>query len=119
MTAATWQDIPRGHYAIPIVDPDPPFATIGAVIYQRKRDRLVGPRLVGSVDVDWQTLRDEASFAYDDRDWCINEFLTDPDYHRANYGTWSGRCGICHRRLTDPDSKIRGIGPDCAKAVRT
>lgn len=28
------------------------------------------------------------------------------------------RCIRCGRRLTDPDSKARGIGPDCLKVVR-
>jgi hypothetical protein len=26
-----------------------------------------------------------------------------------------GRCGICGRRLTNPESRERGIGPDCAQ----
>lgn len=30
------------------------------------------------------------------------------------YGTEIGRCGVCHRQLTDPDSRAAGIGPICA-----
>lgn len=31
----------------------------------------------------------------------------------ARYGQLIGRCGRCGRTLTDPDSRTRGIGPDC------
>lgn len=33
------------------------------------------------------------------------------------YGKEIGRCGACHRRLTDDESRLRGIGPDCAKRL--
>lgn len=29
------------------------------------------------------------------------------------YGMFTGKCGICGRPLTDPESVGRGIGPDC------
>jgi hypothetical protein len=32
----------------------------------------------------------------------------------ATYGREIGRCGVCHRHLTDEDSRARGIGPNCA-----
>lgn len=32
----------------------------------------------------------------------------------AEYGHQKGRCGICNRTLTDPESIARGIGPVCA-----
>jgi hypothetical protein len=31
----------------------------------------------------------------------------------ARYGQEIGRCGRCHRTLTDATSRARGIGPDC------
>jgi hypothetical protein len=31
-----------------------------------------------------------------------------------SYGMASGKCGICSRRLTTPESIERGIGPECA-----
>lgn len=36
----------------------------------------------------------------------------------AFYGIRTGRCGRCGRRLTDPESIRRGIGPECAALVR-
>jgi hypothetical protein len=32
----------------------------------------------------------------------------------ATYGQELGRCGVCHRHLTDEESRARGIGPNCA-----
>ena len=37
------------------------------------------------------------------------------DHYRADFGKVTGRCGCCGRTLTDPKSKVRGIGPECAK----
>ena len=34
-----------------------------------------------------------------------------------NFGVETGVCGICGRRLTDPDSIQRGIGPECNKRI--
>jgi hypothetical protein len=38
----------------------------------------------------------------------------DPAQAASNYGHQIGKCGICHRTLTDPESIERGIGPVCA-----
>lgn len=35
--------------------------------------------------------------------------------HMAAYGKTYGKCGICHKTLTDPASIAAGIGPVCAK----
>ena len=35
----------------------------------------------------------------------------------ATYGREIGRCGACHRRLTDQVSRDRGIGPVCAEGL--
>lgn len=37
-----------------------------------------------------------------------------PEAASALYGQKIGRCGVCHRTLTDEDSRARGIGPVCA-----
>lgn len=37
-----------------------------------------------------------------------------PEAASAAYGHEIGRCGICHTRLTNDDSRARGIGPKCA-----
>jgi hypothetical protein len=38
----------------------------------------------------------------------------DPAQAASNYGHQIGKCGICHRTLSDPESIERGIGPVCA-----
>ena len=35
----------------------------------------------------------------------------------AAYGREIGRCGRCHRTLTDEDSRAAGLGPDCASKI--
>jgi len=35
------------------------------------------------------------------------------DTYRAKFGQLTGKCGCCGMRLTDPKSKLIGIGPDC------
>jgi hypothetical protein len=45
--------------------------------------------------------------------------MGDPVAAARRYGLWSGRCGICGRKLTVPASIAEGIGPVCAgKVVR-
>ena len=41
------------------------------------------------------------------------EDLENGDTFRALFGRLTGRCGCCGKALTDPKSKLIGIGPDC------
>lgn len=43
----------------------------------------------------------------------INAILADTRGAMELYGQHIGRCGRCHRTLTDELSRSRGIGPDC------
>jgi uncharacterized protein DUF6011 len=43
----------------------------------------------------------------------IAEILADPHIARVKYGQWRQECGYCGRNLTDWESRLRGIGPDC------
>ena len=43
----------------------------------------------------------------------ILEILNDPHLARTNYGKWRQECGYCGRNLTDAESRLRGVGPDC------
>jgi hypothetical protein len=40
-----------------------------------------------------------------------------PEAAMREYGKHIGKCGHCHRALTDADSRARGIGPVCAGIV--
>jgi hypothetical protein len=61
--------------------------------------------------VAWERLRAEVSY---DKRWDFLEILDDPDQSQALFGKLTGRCGCCGKTLTDPNSKMRGIGPECA-----
>lgn len=49
-------------------------------------------------------------------DWLqvvVDAILGDVAGTRGLFVEISGKCYICGRRLTDPASKMRGVGPDC------
>lgn len=43
----------------------------------------------------------------------LHAFGEDPVAVMAKYGLATGTCGVCGRRLEDPESVARGIGPVC------
>lgn len=47
----------------------------------------------------------------------LKNFGDDPVAVMAKYGIETGVCGVCGRRLTDPESVARGIGPTCYAAI--
>lgn len=135
VAAADWRDLPRGYYAFPLVECDDPFEVVGYRTYRRRtstvirtgrkrgrdditvsvmvRDGITRERFtdyldqVGSDPVDVRQL-DQTDI------WII---LDEPAYFQAEFGKLTGRCGCCGRGLTDPDSKMRGLGPECAKGL--
>lgn len=44
----------------------------------------------------------------------LSLIAADPMDALTRYGKEIGRCGVCHRTLTDEDSRAAGIGPICA-----
>lgn len=44
----------------------------------------------------------------------IERIRENPQEHSTAFGFHSGRCGVCGRLLSNPESVERGIGPDCA-----
>ena len=45
----------------------------------------------------------------------ISEVLADPRNAAIAYGKTFGKCSVCNRDLSDPESVALGIGPVCAK----
>lgn len=45
----------------------------------------------------------------------MDAILVDPERAAKDYGKESKRCSVCHKLLTNEDSRAAGIGPDCAK----
>jgi hypothetical protein len=46
--------------------------------------------------------------------WVLTEILKDPRAARELYASELGHCYVCHKELTDEESRARGIGPVCA-----
>lgn len=127
--AADWRDLPRGHYAIAEHDDEhDDYPLLGYWCYQRKVPRTtktgreIGQhRLISGVFHHSNTITPEQLnqvLADHDRQIDIAQLLKDPDWYRAEFGRFTGRCGCCGKALTDPDSKMRGIGPECARRAR-
>ena len=47
----------------------------------------------------------------------LAKIALDPKQAAINYGLQSERCSMCHRKLTNDDSRKAGIGPVCANKV--
>lgn len=47
----------------------------------------------------------------------LAQISADVESALALYGHEIGRCGVCHRTLTDEESRARGIGPKCAAKI--
>jgi hypothetical protein len=45
----------------------------------------------------------------------LDRIAADPVGAAERYGLEIGKCGICHRTLTNDISRARGIGPVCAE----
>lgn len=140
--ALDFHDLPEGHYALPVweysddEDAEPPL--LGHTTYQRivarttrngkrrGRDAFRTGALIPAPGVDPVHLADTVrrERALDVEMWgpgastqCVLDILLydvrNTDTYRALFGQLTGHCGYCGRELTDPESKMHGIGPDC------
>lgn len=117
-------------------DWNPPI--IGHRLFERKvaricktgrrigRDQFISGRIMVQPDVDHDRIFKALDFEKEclpdefGRDgWAkstIDRIMLDvegDDTYRATFGKLTGRCGCCGKTLTDPTSKLLGIGPDC------
>jgi hypothetical protein len=53
----------------------------------------------------------------DDIKEAVLQAMADPMASAVAYGKKFGRCAVCHRELSDPESIERGIGPICAERM--
>ena len=130
--ATDWHDVPKGFYALHVHEVDEPYELLGYKLFERKTPRTFkNGRTVGghgwrrSYALAPGITASRAAFdklrenALDDTEYCrrsdIDEILYDPEGAQADFGKLTGRCGCCGRTLTDPNSKMRGIGPECIK----
>ncbi len=116
---STVTGLPRGYYAVPIFsgedfDDDGGAATIGHQAFQvRRNGRRTGVTTYARPGIDVDKVLIYA--------WSLTDVYKiaaeDPDWSRAEYGRFASKCGWCGRTLTDPASKLRGIGPECSKGL--
>lgn len=52
-------------------------------------------------------------------EFLLNEIAADPDKYKELYGQKIGKCGHCHKRLTDAESRRIGIGPICRNLLHS
>jgi hypothetical protein len=116
---AWWADIPLGYYAWDIVYQDDDYPVVGYTTFRRspKGFRLGATYRLPANDLLPEP--DRRDYVYD-MAWTVAAIrdlvpavIRDADKDRARFGQLTGRCGCCSRVLTDPRSKLRGIGPDC------
>ena len=109
-----------GYYAVAAVagDNDLSFARIGTTDQgQRFMRRIVGGDTESN---DHLAPRKVEVRAAPSLDWCkamLDAIKLDATGAAQAYGRNIGRCGLCHRRLTDKASREQGIGPVCIRAL--
>jgi hypothetical protein len=110
-----WTDLPQGHYAWPIYadDADELGVPIG---YQTFRRTDIGIRRGAAHPLAGVDLATVAANMLN-LDEIGHLIAADPERARQEFSRFTGRCYVCGRLLTDPDSKVRGIGPDCWRAL--
>lgn len=97
-------DIPAGHYAIEL-NGDLMFVKV---------DRPIEGRWAGYTFVTRQSGDDYLRITRALSDQVISKILADtPKEAAIRYGHELGRCAICHRSLTNEESRESGIGPVC------
>jgi Family of unknown function (DUF6011) len=120
----------RSYFAIPF---DGEGAFDGHAFFRIDNvDEAKDPRWGGNVFVRWvygeiekyvgRQFKGESGYRplkdYANRfEFLLNEIATDPEKYKALYGQRVGKCGHCHKRLTDAESRRIGIGPICRNAL--
>ncbi|MGI0134991.1 MAG: DUF6011 domain-containing protein [Candidatus Micrarchaeaceae archaeon] len=62
----------------------------------------------------------ESYYPLKDKELChvlLNLINLDPRDASRRYGVAIGKCGVCGRLLTDPESRSYGIGPVCREKI--
>jgi len=139
-----WHNLPPGRYALPVYastedeDTDPPLLGYRTFRRTAPRTTAAGHRLGRDSFTTGATYAapgvDAAQLAAEIRQQradlvsyygggadladALDTLLLDArhgDTCRATSGRITGKCGNCGRRLTDPASKLSGIGPECRR----
>lgn len=101
-------DVPAGHYAVETEAGHLAFYEVD----RPTEGRWAGRTFVSVLASDERhPVRGAATAAV------LAKIAADPRAAMLRYGQEIGRCGHCHRTLTQEDSRRRGIGPICAQGM--
>lgn len=108
--AAKLPDAETAYYALRVID-----TTAGTDAFEFYRvDRPQRGKWAGAVFVKKQAGDEFWRLGMDRSAAVLAAIAHDPEKAMADYGHRIGRCGMCRRTLTVPESIERGIGPVCA-----
>jgi hypothetical protein len=117
--------LPDGSYALSLHDQSGQL--IGHIVY-RKIGRRIKTSLLDSNgthiepwgNVDAVLMHEELLTAWGNRDQDADlaKIAQNPEEFAIKFGLLTGRCGVCNRKLTNPESRERGIGPECLRKIR-
>ncbi|MCH9729159.1 MAG: hypothetical protein K0U84_05675 [Actinomycetia bacterium] len=127
-----WRELlPKGRYAWPLydwnidynVDHDDGPPLIGYAVHWRRRNGSLSTFITAAdkaCDIREIASALQEAAATDenmDREFQMAAIVENPGKYAGRYGMHSGNCGFCGRKLTDPASVERGIGPECLKKL--
>lgn len=110
---ATWATIPvenddYAHYALHVGSD---------VKFYRVRRPSTG-KYAGRTYIDLEVSDETIRMPWKESASALDRIAADPMAAAVLYGQETKRCAICHRRLTQQESRERGIGPKCLAKVQ-
>ena len=116
-TSSHYAHVPDGHYALPRVGKLSGLPGDDKILFFRlntgKSGRYEGYRFVDRMaGENREPVRHQGL-----RDVIMKMIESDVLGAASLYGSQIGRCGICRKELTDDDSRVMGIGPDCFQKI--
>lgn len=105
-------DVPGGHYAVPSAtgNNDLDFYRVDRPTEGRWKGYTFVKRVIGG-NPDAPVRGPQARVVLS------RILLAGVEDSRRRYGQHIGRCALCNRHLTDEESRVLGLGPECRKKV--
>lgn len=116
LDAATWRDIPVGHYAVEMNDWDREPSHLGWLLFRVQRN-LLSTRYSWAADVTPEDIQ-VAKRCWVDPDLEVRYLATMEEKRRqaqVDFAALTGRCASCNREITNPASILHGRGPECRR----
>lgn len=99
--------VPDGYYALSVVDFE--IESANDWVFLKVKNGNYKVFLDMEVSDEYVPVR-----AHDRRMMFLKAILSDPAKASLDYGKQTTHCGVCGRKLTNDESRARGIGPQCA-----